>query len=452
MPSWWQRLSGSAVVAAHVWGQRRAPYLPRPRLEARRDRRIRRLVAHAARTVPYYRDWFARERLDPREIRGAADLDRLPVLDRQLVRRRPDLFVARTAAVGTGLSFTTSGTTGEPLEVHHDRRSLLANIAYGERERAPIIAMCGAGFNPKEVYVGYETSTFKNVQAFYDRNTLMPIRPRRRFVSLHEPVERVAEVVNTEQPDVLVGYGGWLALFFRSVEARRLLLHRPKLVLYMGEALPHGAREQIEGGFGIPLMSRYNAVEAFKLGFFCERRTGFHLHEDLCHVRIAGADGATQATGRQGAIVISNLVNRATVLLNYPIGDVGALCDEPCPCGRTFRLLGELEGRVEDVLRLPGERVVHPRAVWEALKSEREILQYQLTQCAPAGFRLALVSLDDAAFARARERLVPRLHRLLGEDVDLEVVHSARIERGESGKFRAVVSLRPPPAESDSPA
>ena len=84
-------------------------------------------------------------------------------------------------------------------------------------------------------------------------------------------------------------------------------------------------------------MSRYNAAEAFKIGFYCEQRTGFHLHEDLCHVRIAGADGATAGPGEVGRIVISNLVNRASVLLNYPIGDLGAIAAEPCPCGRTLQ-------------------------------------------------------------------------------------------------------------------
>jgi hypothetical protein len=78
-----RRLYGSSVVAMTLSRDRGVPYLPRPQLEALRDRRIRRIVAYAAQHVPYYRELFAREGIDPQSTQGAADLDRLPLLDRE---------------------------------------------------------------------------------------------------------------------------------------------------------------------------------------------------------------------------------------------------------------------------------------------------------------------------------------------------------------------------------
>jgi len=427
-----RKLHGSAVIAAHLPGQRRVPFLSREKLDALRDQRIRDIVRHAVRHVPYYRDWFAREGIDPHAIKCAADLDRLPLLDKELIRAQPRLFVADN--VRHTLSFLTSGSTGTPIEIHHDHHSLLANISYGEREREPVNRLCGS-FRPKELYVGYDTSTFKKVIAFYEQNTMLPVRPRRRTVSLLEPIENIVELANRERPDILVGYGGWIALFFRTVSARGLKLHPPKLVMYMGEALPHGARDLIEREFGIPVMSRYNAVESFKIGFFCEERRGFHLHEDLCHVRIA-----------QGRIVISNLINRATVLLNYPIGDLAVMSAEACPCGRTFRLLSELEGRIEDILPLADGRQIHPRAVWQVFKGDCEVLQYQLIQHELRRFTLTLVTVDAAAFRRAVERALPQLRQLLGADAIIETEQRTELKRGSGNKFRAVVSRCAPTA------
>jgi phenylacetate-CoA ligase len=442
----WRKLQGSAVLAAHLPGQWGVPFLPRERIEALRDRRIRRLVSYAAETVPYYREWFARSGVDPREIAGARDLDRLPVLEKELVRARPELFVAEAQAANGAIAFRTSGSTGAPIEIRHDRRSLLANVAFGERERQPVIRSCSGSFRPRELYVGYETSTFKKVTAFYDDNLLLPVRPARRFVSLLEPIETIAALLNAERPDVLVGYGGWLALFFRTVAARGIALHPPKLALYMGEALPHGARVEIEEGFGIPVLSRYNAVEAFKIGFFCEERAGFHLHEDLCHVRIAGRDGEQVPAGAQGAVVITNLVNRATVLLNYPLGDLASRSEARCPCGRTLALLSELEGRVEDILPLADGRFLHPRAVWQVLKDDPSVLQYQLTQEEPRRFTLTLATLDEASFRAAAGRALPRLALLLGPDAAIEPLWDGALPRRAEPKFRAVVSRCKPPA------
>jgi len=420
---------GSAVVVRALRGQRRVPFMPRPKVEALRDRRVRRIVAHAARTVPFYRGLFERERIDPREIRTADDLARLPLLDKHLVRSQPELFLSEGRAARGALSFLTSGSTGAAMRVYHDRRSTLENIAYGERERAPQIKACGT-FRPKELYIGNETSVMRDVQAFYLENTLMPARPRRRFVSVRKQAEEVAALVNSERPDILVGYGGWIDLFFRTVAARGIELHPPKLVLYMAEALPAGGREHIEGTFGVPVMSRYSAAEAFKIGFYCEERTGFHLHEDLCHVRSLHEDGQ---------IVISNLVNRASVLLNYPIGDLGSISEEPCPCGRTLRSLSELEGRVEDIITLPDGGFVHPRAVWQVFKEDDEVLQYQLTQHDLDRFALTLTTLEEKAYGRALDRGLPELQRLLGAGA---VIESARHDEtvARDGKFRAVAS------------
>lgn len=439
-----KRAYGSAVVAANV-RQKRVPFLSRERVERLRDQRVRRIVAYAAKTVPYYRELFARERIDHREIRSAVDLARLPLLDRGLVRRQPQLFLSEARPARDSLVFFTTGSTGTPLQVQHDRRSLLANLAFGERERAPVIDGTGGAFLPKEIYVGNESSTLRKVTAFYRESTLMPVGSGRRFVSVRAPIEEVAALTRVEQPDLLVGYGGWIHLFFATVAARRIEIHPPKMVMYVAEALPHGGREQIEGSFGIPVLSRYSAAEAFKIGFYCERRTGFHLHEDVTHVRVVGADGTTLGPGEVGRLVISNLVNRGSVLLNYPIGDLGSISPEQCPCGRTFRLLSELEGRVEDIMPLPDGRFVHPRAVWQVLQGDPDLLQYQLTQYEPDRFELRLVTVDEGAFRRVEQRARPPLQALLGSGARIGVSRRGENEQPGEGKFRAVVSLCHPP-------
>jgi phenylacetate-CoA ligase len=99
-----------------------------------------------------------------------------------------------------------------------------------------------------------------------------------------------------------------------------------------------------------------NEMGAFS--FECERRSGFHLNTDACHVRIADEDGETVPDGVAGEVVISNLVNRATVILNYRTGDRAVMSSEPCSCGRTLPLLQELQGRVCDTIYCVDDRDV----------------------------------------------------------------------------------------------
>jgi phenylacetate-CoA ligase len=119
-------------------------------------------------------------------------------------------------------------------------------------------------------------------------------------------------------------------------------------------------RELIETHFGIPVLSNYTAVAAFEIGYTCERRRGYHLCEDLTDLWIAGSDDRRCPAGELGEVVISNLVNRATVLLNYRLGDFARLSDERCSCGRTSRILSAVEGRVSELVHLASGDIVHP--------------------------------------------------------------------------------------------
>src|SRR5438874_2229468 len=110
---------GTAFVATTFLRDRGTPYQSFERLSELRDARLRRLVAHAADTVPYYRHLFASHRIDPREIRTAADLERLPIVEKEAVQADPERFRSNSRRGRDALPFRTSGSTGMPLLVYH---------------------------------------------------------------------------------------------------------------------------------------------------------------------------------------------------------------------------------------------------------------------------------------------------------------------------------------------
>ena len=87
-----RKFRGNLTVLRHLPGQKRTPYLPEERWRTLQNSRVQSIVRHAAATVPHYRDLFRTMKLDPQEIRSAADLDRLPLLDKDTIRQSPDRF------------------------------------------------------------------------------------------------------------------------------------------------------------------------------------------------------------------------------------------------------------------------------------------------------------------------------------------------------------------------
>src|SRR5678816_4236245 len=78
------------------------------------QQRVRRTVEFAATCVPYYRELFARERIKPTHIRGAADLAILPMLDKATVQAEGERLRPDRRRV-PGILHTTGGTTGSPV-------------------------------------------------------------------------------------------------------------------------------------------------------------------------------------------------------------------------------------------------------------------------------------------------------------------------------------------------
>jgi phenylacetate-CoA ligase len=440
-------LYNTLFIGINALRQRRAPYLPAQELRELRDRRLRWMVRYAAESVPFYRDLFRQRGINPAEIRTVEDLDCLPLIDKETVRAQQGRFLAQSKWGRSALPFTSSGTTGEPLTVYHDRGDLLLASACSQRDRD--VLGQGFGISPmhRSVAISFPHSASDTASRWLRQSRRLPLGPRQLRLSLLQPVEHVVAAINEHQPEVLIGFGSYLEALFRMLLVRDWQMHMPKLVVYFSDGMTDGGTRLIEEHFGIPVLSQYTAVEAFKLGFTCQERRGFHLNIDLVHLKVVDAQGHPVPKGERGELVISNLTNRGTVLLNYRLRDIAALCAQPCPCGRTLPLLSSLEGRKYDVIEFADGRFVHPAAVdhifYERLRQHGDkVLQYQLIQHDYGRFELRLAMADRAAFDRTAPGYVAKLRELLGAMATIEAVyHPERLPTGPGGKFRPVASL-----------
>ncbi len=435
-----QKIYGNGVALANLPGQRRVPYASQEELSALRDSRLRRTVQYAAESVPYYRKLFAALKIDPQEIRCVEDLNRLPLLDKSMIHKDPDSFVSMSWRGRKSIPFLTSGSTGLRLRIHHDPHSLLQNIAFGEREREVVTALCGRRLGYKELYLGCPQWTITKVWDFYKTWTFLPVRPQRIFISMLEPVERIADAINRFNPDVIVGMGSYLELLFRMLALNAIRIHPPRILSYGGDSMTPEGKRFIERQFNVAILSHYNAVECFKIGFLCEQGNHFHLHQDLCHIRIVNASGSNAPIGRKGEVIISNLINRGTVLLNYRLGDIASLSPEKCGCGRSLSLLSELEGRVEDILFLPGGIIIHPEVIWSVFEDRNEVIRYQLIQHEPLRFELKVLTGDTQIYQRLIGGIVDDLRQLLGSSALIEAHYAEDLAEVTTSKFRPVQS------------
>lgn len=436
------RLYWTAFLGWRVRGQAR--YAFRPPEAVRRDqcRRVRRMVAYAWRHVPYYRRTLERLGRTPADFRAVEDLERLPLIEREDLARNPMEFVSTEHPPDRHLLLHSGGSTGRPVDVYLDTRGLFEQAACFERLRAIVARCVGRRYGYREAVFASPQGTAPLVRRFCHERAWFPARARihRRLIDLFLPIEEHLARLEEFRPDVLYGQGSTLGRLFAHARETGAPFHPPKAIIYTSDDIPGSMRRLILDEFHTPVFSLYGAVEALIVGFECEQHRGIHVNTDCCPVRIVDDAGRTLPPGETGDVVVSNLANWGTVLLNYRLGDLAALLPEPCPCGRSLPLLSFPQGRRDDRLLLPSGRTLHPQALRGPLEALDGVREYQVVQESPTLLRVALLLARSADRDRIAEAVRSRFAEICGPNVTTNVQFVDAIERTALGKTRLIVT------------
>lgn len=435
----------TAVSAIRYLRDRRLPYHSTADLQNLQDRRARSIAAHAYATVPFYRQAMTERRLRPADIRSARDLEQLPLIGGADLAAAPERFLSTAFARRPKLELTTSGSTGHAKRIWWSPGAVFSTRAAMRRGRDVVARLIGRPAAPtgyRELRILRPGGTASLFEAFYRRHSWFPGRLRGELatVSIAAPFAENLAAINAFRPEVLLGFGSYLGALLRWAQTSGEEIWRPKVVVYGGDTMPDADRRLIETELGVPVVATYQSCEAWRIAFQCERRDGYHLDVDQVAVRIVDPNGATLPPGERGRVVLSNLTNRATVLLNYDLGDLATLSPESCACGRTLPLLARLDGRADDFVLLPDGSPLHESVVLSRLYSVPGVGMVQLTQRARRGFRLLVVPARHAEPTAICRGLEAALRELLGDDppLDLTIQPVDAVPREASGKFKSI--------------
>jgi phenylacetate-CoA ligase len=444
------RIGWSLYLVIATAGQRRRPYMPVEKWQRLQARRVRQIVRHAFTSVPFYREAMSREGLTPGDFQTAEDLARLPTISRQDLLGRPEIFLSRQQPRGKCLKIRTTGTSGVPAEFWHDRRSLVRNIAYGQRELEVVRRTLNPGQENLTVAFRHPDSEYLRVHEYYRQTLVSSPRRTRSLViaSSGRPVEENVDLLHRLQPVVVSAAGSYLGPLLLHPNALRPGGWKPRVAAYTAELPTEGVVDRLRNEFNILVQPLYRSGESLKIAFGCEAHEGLHIHPDLCVVTAVDDAGRPVPPGQPGELVISNLLNRATVLLNYRIGDSGVLEDRPCPCGRTFPRIKKIEGRVGEVVRLPTGQVLETSIVGSVFKKRNDVARYQIVQQGPS-FEIRFQPLVDCDPTLIEREVTEGYRNLLGPDAEINVVVVDKFDHDPSTKWRRVIVL---PCHSDTAA
>jgi phenylacetate-CoA ligase len=396
------------------------------------------LVRHAWERVPYYRQWMKAAGAEPGDVRTAEDLGRMPLVDKLELTEHPEEFAAEGYERCDGATLVSSGTAGRRRSLRYDARALYEALAAGRRQRIVLRHFIGKEAGYREAVINREECVGTQLRRFWEERLMVPgrVELRRRSFDPAMPFEELLAGVNEFRPDSFLGYGSHLGAFLRWVFETGRRIARPLVVVYGADAMSKADRKIIEEQLCIPVVSVYQAAEALRIGYQCEEQRGFHISTDQVAVRVVNAAGGEAGPGERGEVILTNLTNRATVVMNYRLGDLVTVGARRCGCGRTFPLIEEIDGRLDDLIVRPGGTRVHALSILPRLQAVEGVRQVQLVQEEMEQFRLRVV------WGRGCEQrvgeLAERLRVVLGASAQVTVEAVERLEQEPSGKVKSV--------------
>jgi len=420
------------------WDLQRTQWMREERLLAYQNEKLRRIVRHAARCVPYYRKLFLECGLRPEDIGSATDLGRLPRLSRKTLREGGASFHADDMESYGPSPARTSGSSGLPLEYYLDRDSNALEFVHYWRHWG------WAGYRLGQRFAELASIHFLrrpqldgkifDIQRVYGRLLLNSMK------LTDSNVIEYGALLTRFRPLYLKGLPSALYHLATLLAAAKVTVAPLRAVFSSGENLTPEMRAAIESTFQCPLLDCYGHMERTAGIAQCPEGS-YHVLSDyglleLVDPRPSGEPGIDLA-----AALGTSLYNRAMPLLRYEIGDLIEVYRHPprCRCGRGFPVVRGVRGRIATAIVTTEGRVESALFALPSIVPGIAFLQF--VQRRPAAVEVRVVRAEtynadcEAALHRClRESLGP------ATDVRIRYVSLENTDIDASGKRPVVIS------------
>ena len=417
--------------------------MPRDQLRALQDERLVKQVKHVWDNVPYYRAKMEAKGITPDDIKGVADLHKLPFVTKADLREAYPYGLMGKPKSECVRIHSTSGTTGKRVMAFYTQHDV------DLWEDCCARALTAAGATTEDVcQVAYGYGLFTGGAGLHGGS--------HKVGCLTIPIssgntERQIGFMQDLSSTILCCTPSYAAYLGESMKEMGL---GPddiplKAGIFGAEAWSEEMRQDIQNTLGIKAYDIYGLTELSGPGvaFECSAQHGMHINEDHFIAEIIDPEtGEVLPEGSKGELVFTSITKEAFPLLRYRTRDICQLNYEPCSCGRTHVKMCKPMGRSDDMLIIRGVNVF-PSQIETVLLNHGYAANYQIVidrvnhtdtldvrvEMTPEMFTDNLGQID-----KRQKQLVEGLRSMLGLSAKVSLVAPKSIVRSEGKAVRVI--------------
>jgi phenylacetate-CoA ligase len=410
--------------------------------------RLRSTLRLAYDKVPHYRRKFEAHGVHPDDLKTLSDLARFPLSTKADLRDNYPFGLFAVPREQVVRVHASSGTTGKPTVVGYTQADI---DTWADLVARSIRAAGGRRGDMVHVAYGYGLFT-GGLGAHYGAErlgcTVVPMSGGQ--------TEKQVQLIMDFKPDIIMVTPSYSLVIAEEFE--RLGVSPEEISLKVGifgaEPWGEGMRAEIERKLGLDSVDIYGLSEVMGPGVACEcveSKDGPVIWEDHFYPEIIDpVTGQPVADGEEGELVFTSLTKQALPIIRYRTRDLTRLLP---PTSRSFRRMGRIVGRSDDMLIVRGVNVFPTQIEEQVLRQPQLSGNYQIVltreghldnvtvRCELQAALTGQVSdADRRAIAGAVQH---HIKTLIGISTEVQVMDFGALPRTQTGKARRVWDERP---------
>jgi phenylacetate-CoA ligase len=382
---------------------------------------------HAGLNVPYYRDLFRSIRFDPPKIKSLKDIEHIPLLDKESVRKNPEQFMVDNKNIVRGYWKCTSGSTGKPLRIFIDRNCHVNKYA------ATLRAYHWAGYSP-----GKRALMLVEPQDSNKRLTYRLLSNSLLYTPTYinpESVVKFHRLLRRFRPKYFIGYGRGYLYLYKTLSECQLEIPRAKSLVNYGESICETDKRKLERFFSTTFYDFYGNWECSVMA--ADVKPGKqYLMEDFFYPEVIDDRDQVIEEGT-GELIGTGFYNYAMPLIRYRSNDILTVKNYSEEHDHKFTQVQQIQGRVNDKIFTPSGREFF--YLGPPLFEIKGIISSQFIQERTDGLTVKLL-VDETFSFKSIGQIKRNLLEFIGEQMNIDIQLVDKLEERGSGKRPVIIS------------
>lgn len=397
-------------------------------------KKLKILINHCYKNIPYYMELFKEIELHPDDIKDYEDYEKIPLLKKQNIRDDYKKLINPKLSDKEICCCTTGGSTGIPVKIYKS----IEDREYGFAVRYRSNAWCGWEYGDKSAWIVSDVRRLDELKSikgkmssFVDRKLVLDTRNTNK-----ESMAMWAKQIKKFKPECIYAYATILTKFSKFLIDNKIQISGVKGVFSTAELLRE--RELISNAFSAPVYDQYGASEIPCIAHECPFG---NMHVNIDEVLVEYLD--IEKGSKIKKIVCTPLYVYGMPLLRYELGDCVIPVERECDCNLPFPAIKIKASRISDNLLSPnGILVPTINFGMHVANMAKDIKQIQLIQENLTEYSIKIVSEEEVR--AENEKIVSEIiHKMLNSntnEIKIKFEYRQNIPNCESGKFRPVIS------------